>query len=116
MRFSQSLNLDEILSKDKISELNSLLSSYNSNSIIILSDLAKNLNINNKTTYIVLSKLCDSKILVKYYAVKCPNCGIFIDKYNSMDEIYQDIYCYSCEQEFAVSESDIFVIYKLTSL
>ena len=64
----------------------------------------------------VLKALVDIGILKKHHAVRCPECGLLLEKMEYTDDYYDVITCYGCDDDVEVDSSDINDIYSLVNV
>ncbi len=111
MYYSQLLELNDIFTKEQIDKTYDLLSSMNSNTVLTLSRFIEKTGADVISGKSVLRRLCDIKILLMRYAVRCPECGLILSESKDLNNIGSSAYCHRCEEDMSITSDDIDAIY-----
>ena len=109
------LKLNEKLSPEESSILAAYLGKLGTNAAkcITLTKVAEALQINPENALRILVAAVEADVLTVEYAIRCPECGLLIQRIVSLDDIpYEEINCYDCYNSFSVSPENIEVLYR----
>ena len=117
MYCSHLLALKELLNDEKIHELENYFSGLigGATDNITVAKLSKAINISPQVASKVLTKCKAVGIVNAVFVIRCPECGMFIKKVNSISDIpLESFECYGCNAEIEIGPSDVEVIYSLS--
>ncbi len=107
--------LEKIL-KDKIDsnldEVIKFLTKFKKNEYIYPSTIKRNLKLEDKKIYEILTLLEDADIIKMYYEVFCYNCNNSKGLYTYFNELDDDLICDSCENNLN-SNDNVKIVYKV---
>lgn len=84
----------------------------NASQCITISKASNAMGISLEKTYEILMAAAAEKILRVEYALRCPECGMLIQRFHSLDEIPQEMQmCYGCESNFYAAAEIIEVMF-----
>jgi hypothetical protein len=107
-------SLDDILAQDKIQQVEGILASHTTNTILTVSKLSEQLSVDDEVSDKVLEILYNNDVLNKYYAVQCPECELLIQDFKALVDIPEEIYCYNCDETISLSQDNIYVVYRIS--
>ncbi|MEG0681336.1 MAG: hypothetical protein RR581_06875 [Eubacterium sp.] len=86
----------------------------NTQNNITVQKVSKALNISATEALNILMDFKEKDVLTLRYAFRCPECGTLIKKYDSLEEIEDEIFCYVCEDEKQLDPKDIELLFGIS--
>jgi hypothetical protein len=83
------------------------------NHILRASKLANDTSISADLAVEVMQKLVERKLAMQTYAIRCPECGLLLQRLGTIPEIENTCLCYGCDREVEITADDIEVFYTL---
>lgn len=111
MSYSRLLMMKKFLCEEEYKTVVSYLESLSRNSKINPVSFSVDTGLVSSLVSKVLSFLEEEKIIKCSFAIKCPECGLFIKEISDITEINGTIECYKCEEEVQISSDDVLVLY-----
>lgn len=105
--------LSPLLDNEKIDMLGQLLSEYSQKpfSIITVNAISSTLDVYPDKAIEIMMELEKNDLVFRNYAVRCPECGTLIKKAEKLSDLLDEENCYSCENNFEVTEEDIELLF-----
>lgn len=108
--------LKDFFTEDEIEKLNNYFSGLVGGAVnnITVSKVANSMEITSEEATRILTKCKDEGIVKIYYAIRCSECNVLIEKIDNLKELpKEEFICYACDEEINVTTHDVEVIFAL---
>lgn len=119
MSLTQLLKKNKVLSEKEIEKMVYFFENItpNTNNIITVSRIADYTDISYDKILKVVELLVENEFLSFRYGIRCPDCGLLIEDYETLEDVQQHcpINCYNCDYDVPYDKENVVLLFSISN-